>query len=78
VNRGEKGPDRNVGAGYELLTIGVTFALTLTGFALLGVWLDRRLGTMPWLTMAGTLLGTALGGYWVWLRLQGGTDGDGS
>lgn len=71
MNRQNQGPDRNVGAGYDLLTIAMTFALTLTGLILLGRWLDRRLGTSPWLMVGGALLGVLVGGYWGWVRLTG-------
>jgi len=56
--------------GYALLTVGITFALTVTGCLLLGVWADRRLATMPLFTVAGTLLGMALGGFWMYQRLR--------
>lgn len=41
--------------------------LELAGAVLLGLfggwWLDRRFGTLPWLTLAGALLGLAAGFY---------------
>lgn len=52
-----------------MVAVGITFALTLTGAALLGLWLDRRLGTMPILTIVGTFAGMAMGGYWLWARV---------
>lgn len=58
-----------VGDGYTLLSIGITFALTLTGFALLGFWGDRKLGTMPLFTLVGTFAGMALAGFWVWTKV---------
>jgi F0F1-type ATP synthase assembly protein I len=38
-------------------TLGWQFALTMVLCVLLGTWLDGRLGTDPWLTIAGSLLG---------------------
>ena len=38
-------------------TLGVQFAVTLVVFVLLGTWADRRFGTDPWLTIAGSLFG---------------------
>ena len=70
-----KGPKddsiRDMGEGYSLLAVGITFALVLVGAALGGVWLDRRLGTMPLCTIVGTFAGMALGGYWVYVRIRG-------
>ena len=76
VKRPEDGTAREMGEGYALLTIGITFALTLTGFLLLGLWLDRKFGTMPLLTIAGTLLGTGLGGFWAYQRVTRRPKGD--
>ncbi len=38
--------------GYELAFSGVVFAL-------IGLWLDRRLGTVPWFTIGLAILGFA-------------------
>lgn len=42
------------GLGAELLG-----ALAVCGLP--GIWLDKKLGTGPWLTLVGVLLGIALG-----------------
>jgi hypothetical protein len=60
----------SMGEGYALLTIGITFALTLALFVLGGIWLDRRTGWTPLWTLVGTLAGTGLGGCWMFLRLR--------
>ena len=45
----------------NLLTVGTGLvACIVTGY-LLGSYLDRKLGTGPWLVMVGVLLGTAAG-----------------
>lgn len=70
---------QELGEGYSLVSVGITFALTLTGAALAGFWLDRRLGTVPLFTLVGTFAGMGLGGFWMYQRLraeQGGDDGD--
>ncbi len=59
-----------MGEGYALLTIGITFALTLTACVLVGIWADRRWRTTPWLTVAGTLAGMTVGGFWMYQRLK--------
>jgi F0F1-type ATP synthase assembly protein I len=45
----------------QLGSVGLAFVLALVlGFAG-GNWLDRRLGTTPWLTFAGFAMGVAAG-----------------
>ncbi len=58
-----------MGAGYALLSVGITFALTVTGFVLLGVWADRKLGTTPLFIVIGAVVGVALGGFWMYQRI---------
>ena len=70
MKRPEDDTSEGMGAGYALLTVGITFALTLTGGVLFGFWADRRLGTLPLLTVTGTLLGTGLGGFWAYQRIR--------
>ena len=65
----EEHPNQAIGEGYAMVAVGITFALTLTGAALLGFWLDRRWGTVPLFTILGTLVGMAMAGFWLWARL---------
>jgi F0F1-type ATP synthase assembly protein I len=45
----------------NLMTVGTGLvACIVTGY-LLGSYLDRKMGTSPWLLVAGVLLGTAAG-----------------
>lgn len=44
-------------SGSEFAGIGMQFAVSIVLFALAGIWLDKRLGTSPWL-----LIGLVLGG----------------
>jgi F0F1-type ATP synthase assembly protein I len=39
------------------LTVGIQLAVTVVVLFFLGRWLDDRLGTSPWLMLAGLLLG---------------------
>jgi hypothetical protein len=52
--------------------VGIQLGLTLTLFALLGRWLDRRLGTEPWLLLVCVFVGAAAGLYSVYRRVIGG------
>jgi hypothetical protein len=64
-----EGQYREIGEGYALVSMGITFALTLAGFTLGGFWLDKRMSTMPLFTLVGMVAGTALGGFWLWQQL---------
>lgn len=66
-----KGPQ-----GVELAAVGVQFTLVLLGCLFLGRWLDGRLGTEPWLLMAGVFVGFGLSTAWMYRRLTSrGRDG---
>jgi F0F1-type ATP synthase assembly protein I len=57
-------------SGTEFAGIGIQFALTIVVFAFLGIWLDRRLGTSPWLVIVMVFGGAALG-FWSMVRRAG-------
>ncbi len=48
---------------------GMQFAAGVLIFLYLGEWLDRRLGTTPWLVVAGTFLGAAAGFFALYRKL---------
>ena len=49
---------------------GFQFVGAVAGLAVLGWWLDGRLGTTPWLAVSGLLLGS-IGGFWnLWRILK--------
>jgi F0F1-type ATP synthase assembly protein I len=45
------------------LGLGSFFTISIAGGLLLGYWIDKKLGTTPWLTLMGTILGFILGFY---------------
>ena len=45
----------------NLMTVGTTLVGCIVVGYFLGSFLDRKLGTSPWLVVAGVLLGTAAG-----------------
>jgi F0F1-type ATP synthase assembly protein I len=63
--RGEKSDDRpNSMAG-----LGLQFVVTVLVCLFIGQWLDRKLGTTPWLLLAGMMLGAGIG-LWTMLRVM--------
>ncbi len=65
----DDGSHREIGEGYALVSVGITFALTVAGFTLAGFWLDGRLQATPLLTILGMVVGMGLGGFWLWQRV---------
>lgn len=45
----------------NLASVGITFVVATAGGALLGYFLDRWLGSSPWLTLIGLGFGIAAG-----------------
>lgn len=56
----------------QLAGIGLQFGIVLVAFLFAGKWLDDRLGTEPWLMMAGVFVGFALSVLWMHRRLTAG------
>jgi ATP synthase protein I len=54
----EPSPWRSLGG---LATVGTTFVVATAGATIGGYYLDRWLGTLPWLTLCGLGLGIAVG-----------------
>ena len=57
------GPRRKWSDQLRLSSIGLTLAISVAIGALGGWWLDDYLGTEPWLTVLGLVLGSAAGFY---------------
>ena len=53
-----------------LAGVGIQFAVTLILFLFLGQWLDKRLGTTPWLLIVGVLVGASAGFYSLYRKLM--------
>jgi F0F1-type ATP synthase assembly protein I len=54
-------------SGSEFAGIGMQFAVTIVVFAFAGIWLDKRLGTSPWL-LIGLVLGGSSLAFWAMYR----------
>ena len=56
---------------YRYASLGLTFAAGIVVFMAAGYGLDRWLGTLPFGTITGTMLGAALGFLSVYRRVVG-------
>jgi F0F1-type ATP synthase assembly protein I len=63
-------PGREIGSGYHYVSMGLTFAGGTILFMGLGYLVDRWLGFLPFLTIAGTIVGSVLSFVWVYRKLQ--------
>jgi F0F1-type ATP synthase assembly protein I len=50
--------------------VGIQFALSILVFLYLGQWLDRKLGTAPWLLIIGVFLGAGGSFYSMYRKLM--------
>ena len=73
--RGAPGANRPPGArprlssGSEYAGAGMHFAATIGLFAYLGYWLDKRLGSGPWLILIGVFAGAGLAFFSLYRRV---------
>ena len=58
---------RKIGKGYAeagpYISAGSQYAASIVVCMLIGWWLDGKLGTSPWLLVAGVILGAVAGFY---------------
>jgi F0F1-type ATP synthase assembly protein I len=54
----------------EFAGVGLQFAASIIVFLLAGQWLDRRLGTAPWLLIVGVFFGAGGGFYSMYRKLM--------
>ena len=55
-------------SGGELSGIGIQFALIIVLFTFGGIWLDRRLGTSPWLLLVCVFVGAGGGFFSIYCK----------
>ena len=65
-------PKRTGVSGAEFAGVGLQFAATIVAFMFAGIWLDRRLGTSPWLIILCVFLGAGAGFYSIYRKLMSG------
>jgi F0F1-type ATP synthase assembly protein I len=51
---------------FSLAHVGLTYGAAVALYGLGGWWLDGKLGTMPWFTLLGVILGAVGGFLWVY------------
>jgi F0F1-type ATP synthase assembly protein I len=70
---GPTGP-RDSGKGStsigEYAGLGVQFAASILLFLYVGQWLDRKLGTAPWMLLVGVFVGAGASFYGMYRRLM--------
>jgi F0F1-type ATP synthase assembly protein I len=54
----------------EYAGVGLQFAFTIVAFMFAGMWLDRTLGTSPWLLILFVFAGAAAGFYSIYRKLM--------
>jgi F0F1-type ATP synthase assembly protein I len=54
----------------EYAGVGLQFAFTIVAFMFAGMWLDRALGTSPWLLILFVFGGAAAGFYSIYRKLM--------
>ena len=63
-----KFPDKQFSALGLAWNLGYTIAVPIVVFALLGRFLDKKLGTSPWLLLAGILVSIAVSSWAVYKK----------
>lgn len=48
--------------------VGIQLAVSVVAGLIIGDYIDKKIGTSPWLALAGTILGT-VGGMWNLVRI---------
>lgn len=60
---------RGPNAGWSAVGLGFEMAVTIALCTYAGLWLDRKLGTEPWLLIVGVFFGAGAGFYSVYRTL---------
>ncbi len=71
-----RGPGSKWGSQLRLSTVGLTLAIAVGIGAVGGLYLDDYLGTEPWLTISGVLLGSAAGFHQLIREIKRSADSD--
>jgi F0F1-type ATP synthase assembly protein I len=63
------GPSDVIRASGQFMGLGMTWALSVLLFLGVGAWLDSRLGTGPFLLIAGAFVGAGAGFYYLYYHI---------
>jgi len=63
-------PRKEGGHGAEYAGLGLQFAVSVLLFLYAGQWLDRKLGTEPWLMIVGVFTGAGASFYSMYRKLM--------
>ena len=63
-----KKPDKSFSALSLAWELGYTIAIPIVALALAGRWLDKKLGTSPWLLLAGVLISIAVSSWAIYKK----------
>lgn len=73
-NQAPQQPNKNLINKWRIvslaLELGFIIALPLVIFALLGKWMDGKIGTYPWLTLAGIMIAIISTTVWLVRRFK--------
>ena len=63
-------PDAGGPSPSEFAGLGLQFVIAILGGLYAGQWLDRKLGTAPWLLIIGVFTGAGLSFYSMYTKLM--------
>lgn len=61
--RVEPAAEEQAASGSRMMGLGLQFAVSILLCLYLGQWLDKKLGTAPWLLVLGVFVGAGFGFY---------------
>ena len=70
VPKGPSGVGSEGPSAGEFAGVGFQFALSIILFLFAGQWLDKKIGTAPWLLIVGVFSGAGLGFYSMYRKLM--------
>jgi F0F1-type ATP synthase assembly protein I len=68
----DRSPRKPLSSGAEFAGVGLQLGGTIALSAWLGYWLDRKFGTLPWMTIVFVFFGAGTAFYAIYRRVIGG------
>jgi ATP synthase protein I len=63
LSNAQGGPAPKGASGGQMAGLGLQFVISILLCLYAGMWLDKRLGTGPWLLLTGVVVGASVGFY---------------